>query len=125
MAWDNELDRRIRAAEASEVERMARRQINVALGLQEAAALELQALVDRIKYIDQRAKREKRVRQPIAAIKDIVRMVEAGTKLERVNRGEPDTIVENRSPPMENLEALSVEELEAYRALLAKMRDMM
>lgn len=91
-AWEEELDRRSRNAEIAEIEKMAKRQVQIATGLQEAGAMELQALVKRIKYVDQYAKAQAPgtpPRQPLTSIKDIVRLVESGTKLERLNRGEP------------------------------------
>jgi len=91
-AWEEELDRRARNAELAEIEKMAKRQVQIATGLQEAGALELEALVKRIRYVDLHAKSQppgSPPRQPLTSIKDIVRLVESGTKLERLNRGEP------------------------------------
>lgn len=122
-AWDNEVDRRIQAAELSEIERMVKRQVGLSLGMQEAATYELQALVNRIKLAEKVAQQTRQVRRPFTSVRDIVRLVECGTKLERLNRGEPDSIVETRPVP-ENLDALDVNELELYRELLAKMRGL-
>lgn len=96
VAWDNEVDRRIRAAELNEAQKMVRRQIQLSLGLQEAATLELQALVKRIKFVDANATRDGRIRQPITNVNDIIRLVEAGTKLERLSRDMPNELNENR-----------------------------
>jgi len=96
VAWDNEVDRRIRAAELNEAQKMVRRQIQLSLGLQEAATLELQALVKRIKFVDANATRDGRIRQPITNVSDIIRLVEAGTKLERLSRDMPNELNENR-----------------------------
>lgn len=95
MEWDRELDYRIEQAQIEEAQKMVKRQIALSLGLQEAATYELQALARRAKHFEQYHKVDANgvPRAPILAVKDIVRLIETGTKLERVNRGEPTDIV--------------------------------
>ena len=96
--WDNELDRRMQDAEISAAQAMVKRQIGLSVGLQEAAALELQALVRRIKRLEEVALQTNHARKPLLSAKEIVRLAEAGTKLERVNRGEPTEITKTDGP---------------------------
>jgi hypothetical protein len=107
--WDRELDRRIQKAQLSEVERMVKRQTQLALGLQEAATHELHALVERIKTLEGLAKKSGRPRVPITTVKDIVRLVEAGTKLERLNRNMPDGITALVDPTGKPIDTIKLE----------------
>jgi len=94
LAWDNELDRRVREAEADALVKMRERQINIALGMQTAAGSELKALVDTVKSLDAQAEMAGIKRAPFLKMRDLVRMIEAGTKLERLNRDQPSDIIE-------------------------------
>lgn len=123
LAWDNELDRRIQSAEVQALQEMRRRQIQVAVGMQTAAALELQALVRQVEQREANAKAAGVTRAPLLGVRELVRLIEAGAKLERVNRGEPDSIVATvTEAPEENLDALSVDELKAFKVMQAKMK---
>ena len=119
-AWDAELDRRLRMKEISELEKMKARQIQLGIVMQTGAALELEALVRHIQEADKASVRTGGVRKPVVAVRDMIRLVAEGAKLERLCRDQPDAIVETRETT-ENLEALSVDELKAYRALREKM----
>lgn len=81
-AWDREQDRitRDRAAEQEReaVEAMRKRHIGLAMGLQNAAANALQKKLEANGQLTE---------------SQIVRFMAEGTKLERLSRGEPDTII--------------------------------
>lgn len=95
-AWDNELDRRVREAEADALVKMRERQINIALGMQTAAGSELKALVDTVKSLDLQADTAGIKRAPFVKMRDLIRLIEAGTKLERLNRDQPNEIIEGQ-----------------------------
>jgi hypothetical protein len=120
-SWDNEVDRRIQNAEVSKLIEMRNRQIQIGIGMQSVAASELQALNKIIAARDARAKATGTDRPLYVSPRDLVHMLEAGAKLERLNRGEPDNIVQVK-PISNELESLSKDELRTYHDLLAKMQ---
>jgi len=81
-AWDREADDRARAAKLDEIEEMQRRHIQIAQGLQQLAALELQRKL--------KAARANQKEGRLSA-KDLKELADLGTRLERLNRGEPET----------------------------------
>ena len=91
-AWDVEKDRRVQEIELNELEKMKLRQVQLGMGMQHAGMLELQAWSKKIARIDKAAETAGFVREPVLPTKDLVRLIEVGATLERVNRGEPTTI---------------------------------
>lgn len=89
VAWDSELDRRIREHEVTELQKMRAQQIKIASGLQLVGAAELAALQRKQAQADKVAADNKFVREPLLKSRDIVQLIEAGSRLERLNRGEP------------------------------------
>ena len=82
--WDREADDRSRAAQLDEIEEMQRRHIRLAQGMQQLAAIELKRKLEG-------AQKKQKLGQ--LAAKDMRELIEAGAKLERLNRGEPTDYV--------------------------------
>lgn len=134
-AWDVELDRRVRETEVSVLRTMAANHINIATGLQKAAAEELKATLEKIDLAKKTAAVAEYVREPLLNPREIVALVEAGTKLERISRGEPGEIVNttgngatSASPAAASAKAaelarLDDQELEEFDRLVRKMRS--
>lgn len=76
--WDRFLDQKGQEAAVREVEKMRERHIQIAMGLQQVGVKELKKLVERA----EKSGRALNVDQ-------LIRVVEQGTKMERLNRGEP------------------------------------
>ncbi len=81
-AWDAELDAKGREAELEEVAAMRRRHVRVAASLVSIGRAELRKLKKLAKTDEGRQ----------VAVKDLTKLVEAGIKLERLVRGEPETV---------------------------------
>jgi hypothetical protein len=81
-----------------ELVQMRRRQIAIATGMQSAAASDLRALVGTVNRLDELAQRGGIQRAPYLKTKDLIRLVEAGAKLERINRDLPSEILDLRTP---------------------------
>lgn len=78
-AWDDELDRRAREAQVEEVRKMRERHVREAMSIQEMA-------IRRLKGMDPTE----------LSAHDVLRYFMEGTKLERISRGEPETIQEHQ-----------------------------
>lgn len=86
VAWDREADDRKRAATLEEIADMQKRHIKLARGMQQLGAVELKRLID-----DATAK----AKGAGLTAQDIQKLIDSGAKLERLNRGEPDSIARN------------------------------
>jgi len=89
-AWDGDLDRRLRAQRIRALEDMQRRHIEQGKSLQALGASGAKQLYEELK---------RKANDPdgyLLTAKEIVALIEAGTKLERLNLGEPDSISEQR-----------------------------
>lgn len=103
-AFDAFMDRRKREADLAEIEAMRRRHIQMAMSLQGAAALALNKIVaaEHEPLRDEKGKilvdeKGKPLLGPLTLKPSEVRdLAELGVKLERLNRGEPDSIQEQR-----------------------------
>jgi hypothetical protein len=84
--WDRFLDKKKRQKAVAAVEQMKDRHIALAEDLQVLGAKELKKWIER-------AKVDKKIQVTVA---DLLRAVEAGVKLERLSRGEPETVAEER-----------------------------
>jgi hypothetical protein len=94
-AWDAEVDRRLRDTEIDALAQMRQRQIQLGLGLQQAATLELRSLVRSIDAAE--AKSNGGPRDCVLKPRELVQLLEAGVSLERVNRGvdNPETTLDD------------------------------
>jgi hypothetical protein len=113
-AYDAELDRRKRLVDLREVERMRKRQIQSALAMQDLGNIELWKMLDE-------ARKSKKKRGSLDE-KTILKLIEKGATLERLNRGEPGEIVHTSSEGGLDLTGLSLTELKQLRALRHKVR---
>ena len=113
-AHDAELDRRKRISELREVEAMRKRQVKIALTMQNLGLIELEKMLAE-------ATRRKKKRGSLDE-RTILKLIDQGAKLERLNRGEPGEITESREGESADLTSLSVEDLKRLRAMKSKMR---
>ncbi len=112
-SYDLEVDRRKRLVALRDIEKMRKRQIAAAQTMQDLALIELE------KKIKQAKKKQKK---GLVDTRDIVKLMEAGAKLERLNRGEPGEIVQNNSDEQMDLSSLTLDELKQLRAFRSKVR---
>lgn len=94
-AWDAEVDRRRRKADLRAIEEMRVRHTKLAMSLQGLGATELQ------KVLEDARKKGAKVR---LSADQIARFIELGMKQERVSRGEPEEIYEQRTKVMDEAE---------------------
>ncbi len=111
-AWDEELDRRARAATSAEVAEMAKRHVRLADQMLELSGHELRK---RLKQA------EKDKDKPAATVYELVRLLKEGTTIERLARGEPGEVVEVAGRTVD-LSVLSVQELKLLKQINAKLR---
>jgi hypothetical protein len=88
VAWDRAADDRARAASLDEIEEMQRRHIKLGQGMQQLGALELKRLLG--EYAKKAAAGE--AGGVGLTPRDVKRLIDAGARLERLNRGEPGSI---------------------------------
>lgn len=113
-AWDAFVDREIQKEQIEAVRIMKQRQIALALKAQEAAENGLK------KFIAQFEPGKDGDLSPYAIRPDgLSKLLDTGCRLERLNRDEPEQSIEMTQN--DKLNRLSVEELEIYRNLLAKV----
>lgn len=113
-AWDAELDRRKRIVDLKQIEVMRRRQIKTALAMQDLGNIELWRLLKRAK--------EAKTKDGVVDATTIIKLLEKGTTLERLNRGEPGEIVQNLSSDSMDLSGLTMAELKQLRSIRQKVR---
>ncbi len=87
--WERELDKQRQLAAIKAVQKMNSRHINLATSIQALAATELN------KWI-KKAQKEANKNETLLTVPDFLKAVEAGVKLERASRGEPEAIIEER-----------------------------
>ena len=114
-AYDAELDRRRRIVDMREVEKMRRRQIQTALAMQDLANIELTRFLEA-------AKRRDVAEGEVVDLKYVIKLLEKGTALERVNRGEPGEISQTISDDPIDLSGLTLDELKQLRSIKQKIR---
>jgi hypothetical protein len=107
-----EADRRSRIGALKGIEDMRRRQTKLAQDMQELGGVELRKLLTR-------AKKHKRA----GTLDDglVLKLVEAGTKLERVVRGEPGEIIETHITEAVDLSDVPLDDLKALKRVRAHM----
>lgn len=113
-AFDAERDRRQRLVDLGEADKMRRRHIKIALDLQDLGIGELRKMLAE----------SKRLKKKRGTLDDglILKVLDAGTKLERLNRGEPGEIVETHGGESVDLSGLTLNELKALRGMRSKVR---
>ena len=105
-AWDRDRDLRKRETELRMIEEMHERHLRIALDIQDIAVLELRKLA-----IAVMEESEKRVLKP----KEVRELIKMATELERLTRGEPESVTELRVKEDYDLTQLTVEQLRALR----------
>lgn len=120
-AYDSWVDRQVKLAEIEAIKDMRKRHVQIAMTLQGAAALALNRIVESERKGDKAQLRPSDVRD----------LIDLGTRLERITRGEPDGIVEERqvqdaesSAPKitHDFSKLSREDLRELKALIRKSK---
>lgn len=106
--WDNELDAVSQQTQIDEVKEMKRRQIKMAVHMQELAHKAFKLL---------EAALESKNGKSVISADNSVRMADIGAKLERLNRDEPSSIERVQES---DFSKFTTEELFTYRALLLK-----
>lgn len=109
-AWDNELDKRVRHVQVQEIKAMKRRQIRMAVEMQSVAGAALKSLTEKLN--DQAGPKS-----PVSP-DHIVRLVDIGSRLERLNRDEPEQNMKLLSD--QDYSNLTIEEMEQLRNLLQR-----
>lgn len=116
-AWDAEKDKVRLKGELSAIEDMRKRQVQLALTMQQIAGQELLKMAKAA-----RDKGEQMTLDPDVVLK----LVKEGTTLERLNRGEPSSIVVNDNTTVTaNIDytKLTTEELRALREMKRKLES--
>ncbi len=114
--WDREIDKHRRKAAFKEVEKMHKRHSDLGKSLQALGAMELK------KYLKELQKKEK---SGNLTVNDVLRAIEAGVKLERSSRGEPDSIIEERHQFTEDEERAATRHLLGDEEALAALDQLM
>lgn len=129
-AYDGYLDRQRIEAHVAAIKDMQKRHTEMAMALQGAGALALNKIIQAEKAVDKDGKPMPLKLKP-GEVRDII---ELGTKLERLNRGEPESIQETRVVPdpqvtrapeqlVYDYSKLSVEELRSLKDITNKARN--
>ncbi len=113
IAYDLELDRRKHIGDLKAVEGMRRRQTKLALDLQDLGGTELAKLIKSAK---------KHTKASTIDTSLVLKLIEAGSKLERVVRGEPGEIIETHTGDAPDLSGLTLEELRVMRRVREKLK---
>jgi hypothetical protein len=135
-AWDEQIavqiSRQIDEMQSEAIEAMRRRHIQLGLGMQTAAAKELQAWVAKIEKLAQEAKK-KAIEEgrdpatawhdPILTVGELIRLAQEGTAIERLNRGEPTAHTKVETDDNEGLANLSLAETRELKRLKDKMGE--
>jgi hypothetical protein len=110
--WDEEVAQAEAEAELAEIKAMRRRQIKMALEMQNISSKELK----KVKEISKKYKEA-----PVVDTKVALKMAELGTNLERLNRGEPNDISETVVVEEPDYSNLSADDLRELRRIKRKM----
>jgi hypothetical protein len=110
--WDEEVAQAEAEAELAEIKAMRRRQIKMALEMQNISSKELK----KVKEISKKYKEA-----PVVDTKVALKMAELGTNLERLNRGEPNEISETTVVEQPDYSNLSADDLRELRRIKRKM----
>lgn len=111
-AFDAYVDKEIQQQQVQAIKIMKQRQIELALKAQEAADKGIKYLIEQFNTSDGKSV------SPYSMKPDALsRMLDIGCRLERLNRDVPE---QNLELMEQNFDHLSLEEMEAYRALIIK-----
>lgn len=113
-AWDAHIDKQTQHNQIEAVKKMKERQIALAMEAQKAAKKGLK------RFIAQFTEDEDEKVSPYATKPEgLSKLLDTGCRLERLNRDEPEQNIElSQNSKLDNL---SIEELEVYRNLIAKL----
>lgn len=109
-AWDVEIDRRKRLEDLTAIEKMRRRQIDIATKMQTLGLSELEKLTTNAEALE---------KENAVPAELILKLIDQGAKLERLNRGEPSDIVQQQSASDLDPTQLTTEELRDLRRIRA------
>lgn len=112
-SYDLEVDRRKRLGDLAGIEKMRKRQIVVATRMIDLGFLELEKLF---------AISEKKRKKGTLDERTLIKLIDVGAKLERLNRGEPGEIVQTHAGEGLDLSTLTLDEIKQLRALRSKVR---
>lgn len=112
-AWDNELDRQSQVAEIGAVKRMKKLQVTRAMRMQDVSADVFDDLWKQLQEAEDKSDVK-------IALDTAIKMMEAGAKLERLNRDEPDSIQQVNTT---DYSKLTGDELERLKELMIKAGD--
>lgn len=116
-SYDADLDRRKQLVDLREVESMRKRQIQISLKLQALGVVELDRTLERA-LEDQSGSAGEPIDPAL-----IVKLIEAGAKLERLNRGEPGEISQRNEGSTTDLSSISTDKLLLLRQVRAELRQ--
>ncbi len=112
-AYDREMDRREQVGKLKGVEDMRRRQTRIALELQELGAIELKKMLVDAKQHAKAGTLEQGL---------VMKLIELGSKLERLNRGEPGEIIQSNAGEPIDYSGLDLDDLKAMKRIQTKLR---
>jgi hypothetical protein len=112
-SWTVVQDRARRRATLKQIEAARERQILLGVNLQKVGGAALQKLADMLRQ------------EPDATIStaNVIKLIREGAALERVNLGEPETIIEERKGPDVDLSKLSLKQLRELREIKKGLGD--
>ena len=112
-AYDREMDRRDQVGKLKGVEDMRRRQTRLALMLQDVGHLELAKMLKDAKNHAKAGTLEQGL---------VMKLIDLGTKLERLNRGEPGEIIQSNAGDAIDYSGLDLEDLKDMKRIQVKLR---
>ena len=112
-AYDREMDRREQVGKLKGVEDMRRRQTRIALELQELGSLELKKMLVDAKTHAKAGTLEQGL---------VMKLIDLGSKLERLNRGEPGEIIQSNAGEPIDYSGLDLDDLKAMKRIQTKLR---
>ncbi len=112
-AYDRDVDRRKHIGDLKGVEDMRRRHTRMALDLQELGGLELHKMLKQAK----KAKAAGTLDQGL-----VMKLIDMGSRLERLNRGEPGEIIQQTGDDAFDYSTLSLSELKTLHSIQKKAR---
>lgn len=128
-AWDVEVDRQARLAAVAEIRKMRERHVRGSMTLQALGFTEAGKLLTKSQARTKAAQMAGTVDEPMLEVDEVARVAELGMKVERLNRGEPGEIEEQRivpdaepSAPLHDYSRLSRDELRQLKSIVSKAR---
>jgi hypothetical protein len=112
-AYDREMDRRKQVGDLKGVEDMRRRQTRIALELQELGQIELRKMLVQAK---------KHAKADTLEQGLVMKLIDLGSKMERLNRGEPGEIILTNAGDAIDYSGLDLDDLKAMKRIQYKLR---